>query len=90
MKDGIFVSLKIPEDFKKRANFKPSHVDAKSFSQPFLRVKGSLGTNWGSFKAFNTSGKEVWLLNAWRLFLMANGWRGKQAKRLQQRMHLFG
>lgn len=52
MKDGIFVSLKIPKDFKKRANFKRSHVDAKSFSQPFLRVKGSLGTNWGSFKAF--------------------------------------
>lgn len=41
-------------------------------------------------KRFNTSGKEVWLLNAWRVFLMANGWRGKQAKRLQQRMHLFG
>lgn len=64
MKDGIcFISLKIPKDFKKRTNFRQSHVDTMSFSQSLLGVNGGLGTNWGTFQELNTSEKAGCLLN---------------------------
>lgn len=72
--------------------FKGEQISKSHGHQVFFTVISQCwwqsANNWGSFQKFSTSGKGVWLLQALRIFLMANVWSGKQAKPAEENTSL--